>query len=186
MNRENNPTPTNPVSVLIHAPQEPLRLIGPGATRMPSRPRFRPPPMMSIPESAPPMPSEPPALPPTFPPSYPPLITRNGRPLSPIPNHPRTFPTACLTRELLPTPRFTRTGVVNPRLPDEAFEPTSLRTTPEGIRLEITPASMQIRNNPETFVPRPIAPKPRPPTRPTNPCRGCHRCRGPPELDPEA
>ena len=176
--------PTSPVSRLIRAPQEPIRLIGPAAVPFRVRPRpFRPPPMMPIIEDAPPLPSEPPALPP---PSYPPLLTRNGRPVSPIPIHPRTMSITCLGRESLPNPRVTRTGIVNPSLPAETFEPSPLRTTPEGIRLEITPASMQFRSYPETFAPRPIPRKAPPPARPTNPCRGCPRCRGPPELDPEA
>ena len=186
MNGENNHTPTSHAPGLIHATQEPFRLIGPGPVPFRVRPRFRPPPMMPIIEEVPPPPREPPAQPPTFPPSYPPLITRNGRPVSPIPIHPRTTSITCLDRRSLPSPRATRTGVVNPSLPAEPFEPSPLRTTPEGIRLEITPASMQFRSHPETFVPRPISRKAPPPTRPTNPCRGCPRCRGPPELDPEA
>ena len=161
-------------------------MIGPASAPFRVRPRFRPPPMTPIVEDAPPLPREPPALPPTFPPSYPPFITRNGRPVSPIPIRPRAMSITCLDRRLLPNPRVTRTGAVNPSLADETFEPSPLRTTPEGIRLEIAPASMQFRSYPEAFAPRPIPRKAPPPDRPTNPCRGCPRCRGPPELDPEA
>ena len=188
MNRENTHMPTSPVTGLIHARMGPsFQLIGP-APRFEARrrPHFRPPPLMPIPEAVPPAPSEPRPLPPTFPPAYPPLITQAGRPISPIPIHPKTVTTGFLTRELLPNPRPTRTGTVHPRLPEEPFEPSPLLTNLDGIRFEITPASMLMRTNPETTVPRPIPSKPRPPTRPTNPCRGCPRCRGPPELDPEA
>ena len=187
MNRETNHTPTSPAPILIHARPEPFRLVGPApAPVVRRRPAFRPPPMMPIHEAVPAAPSEPRPMPPTFPPSYPPLITRDGRPVTPIPIHPRTISTGFLCRDSLPNPRITRTGIAHPHLPVDPFEPSPLLTTTDGIRLEITPASMQMRSNPETLVHRPIQPKPRPPTRPTNPCRGCPRCRGPPELDPEA
>ena len=185
MNRNNNHSPTSPN--LIHATPEPFRVIGPApAPVIRRRPAFRPPPMMQIPEAVPPAPSEPRPLPPTFPPAFPPLITRDGRPVSPIPIHPRMVSIGFLCRDDLPNPRITRTGTVHPQLPVDPFEPSSLLTTTDGIRLEITPTSMQMRSNPETTIPRPIPSKPRPPLRPTNPCRGCSRCRGPPELDPEA
>ena len=187
VNRDNNHSPTSPIRNLIHATPEPFQFIGPASASVPRRrPLYRPPPMMPIHEDVPPAPREPRPSPPTFPPAFPPLITRNGRPVTPIPIHPRMISTGFLCRDDLPNPRITRTGTVHPQLPLDPAEPSSLRTTADGIRLEITQTSMQMRINPETTIPRPIVPKPRPPMRPTNPCRGCPRCRGPPELDPEA
>ena len=187
VNNTSNHSTVSFAAGLIHAPVESVPLIGPAIRpAILRRPLFRPPPRMPILATPPPAPTEPRPLPPMYPPAYPPLVTYGGRPVSPIPIHPKTIPTGFLMRDDLPTPRVTRTGTAHPSLPEEPFEPSPLLTTMDGIRLEITPASMQMRSNPETMVHRPIWSKSPPPARPTNPCRGCPRCRGPPELDPEA
>ena len=71
-----------------------------------------------------------------------------------------------ITEEMRVAPLFCRTGVVHPPLPllerpsvsssssSASYSPPSpLRTTPEGIRLEITPTAMVLRNRPEEEVP---------------------------------
>ena len=117
---------------------------------------------------------KPPSTPKPAPPPFPPSITSRSRMVSPataltvrtISNlssryHPRLRAISYLRPELMSTPILTRTGLVNPPLPKapETNTPThgvassSLRTTREGIRLEITPVAMVLQTQPENHIP---------------------------------
>ena len=139
----------------------------------------------------PPAPVSPKALPPTRPP---PLYLTNsitGPNLTAVtlntlgPNfHPPLRYIESLTSTAFVTSQQTRTGLVNPPLPlldhpsnhTETMTASSLRTTPEGIRLEITPEAMiRRRLDPELYVPPATPPSPAPE----------RRASLPPELDPE-
>ena len=98
--------------------------------------------------------------------------------------HPRLRTIEYLRPDQLVEPCVTRTGAVNPVLPKAnpitstsyGTPPSSLRTTSEGIRLEITPEAMiQRRLGPGNHAPSSTPPSPVPESRPSLP----------PELDPE-
>ena len=98
--------------------------------------------------------------------------------------HPPMNPISQLSPNLLAVPVVTRTGVVHPVLPQtdasssSTFSPqSSLRTTPEGIRLEITPVSMVFRSTPEETRSNQASSS----SRSSSPSPSL-----PPELDPEA
>ena len=71
---------------------------------------------------------------------------------------------ANLPPHLLARPITTRTGVVHPSLPvdypmSNASNPAApLRTTSDGVRLEIDPTSMLARTRPEIVIPTVIFP----------------------------
>ena len=154
---------------------------------------FRPPPRMLFDES-PPLPRSPKPAPPERPPSTfipggtgaSPEMQRlwtNHQTLARLDTnfHPRLLPVTTINPNQLSAPLSTRTGLVNPPLPTiddnwNALAPESLRTTDLGIRLEITPASMWLREHPEEE--RPIVTPPTP--TPSN------QSSEPPELNPDA
>ena len=99
--------------------------------------------------------------------------------------HPPLLYVESLTSPAFRQSQQTRTGVVHPPLPvldrptshTETTSSSGLRTTADGIRLEITPAAMiQRRVDPEEFVPPATPPTPQSSSRPSLP----------PELDPES
>ena len=97
--------------------------------------------------------------------------------------HPPLRPISQLTPNHLAVPITTRTGIVHPPLPVDVSNQyevpsSSLRTTPEGIRLEITPAAMVQRLTPEETRSDPAASSS---SRSSSPTPSL-----PPELDPEA
>ena len=139
----------------------------------------------------PPRPTSPKALPPVRPPPLyltnavtgPTLTTRTLNSLG-VDFHPPLRYVESLTPAAFQPPRQTRTGMINPPLPlldrptstMETMMESPLRTTVDGIRLEITPAAMIHRRvGPEQFVPPSTPPTPQSNQRPSLP----------PELDPE-
>lgn len=84
--------------------------------------------------------------------------------LSPMTHHPRLMSVANLPPRLLARPIITGTGTVNPSIPGDyptiAAEPspTSLRTTADCVRLEITPTAMLALFRPEITIPTVISP----------------------------
>lgn len=129
-------------------------------------------PIVPQPTVVPRPPATPKPMPPPFRPTQLPLISRPrltpamALTMSSISNlsarfHPRLRTIEYLRPDQLAESRVTRTGTVNPPLPKAdsistttyGSPPSSLRTTPEGIRLEITPVSMVLQTQPENHVP---------------------------------
>lgn len=99
--------------------------------------------------------------------------------LSPITHHPKLLSVENLPPHLLARPIQTRTGVIHPALPvdypmSRASSPSSpLRTTVDGVRLEITPTATLALNRPEIVIPASISPP------------SSHSEGSVPELDPD-
>ena len=150
--------------------------------------RHVPPPAPATPKPGPP--PAPPRVrpPPVMPPSTnEPTVSREAirRTLRSLTSnfHPPLRPISLLSPSLLAVPITTRTGIVNPPLPvsDSSSSPhdssaSPLRTTPEGLRLEITPVAMVSRRTPEETRSDPASS-----SRSSSPTPSL-----PPELDPEA
>ena len=168
---ESLPTITRPIEVVPPVVPE-VPVFRPASPTI----RLRPPPMLNVlPSVPPPVPVAPKPRPPDRPP---PIIFResdfyrptaaqlvNFQVLRSVNHsfHPTLQPVTTLSANLLVPPVITRTGTVHPRLPniDESSTssespPTPLRTTREGIRLEITPVAMVQRSQPEvvSVIPR--------------------------------
>ena len=84
--------------------------------------------------------------------------------LSPITQQPKLFSVSNLPPHLIVRPFRTRTGTVNPPLPgdypmsDASPLPSPLRTTSDGVRLEITPTAMLALSRPEIVTHTVISP----------------------------